>query len=115
MDAPTKPLPPTPEFSSDSDEGQASAGRNYLRPRCQSEKLFLKSIYREQLKDVNVRWKPKKDWNRFGEEWKLYQNMDTSTNAPDKALPSLPPSPPARVLARAKYPKRDFRVHYYFL
>ena len=98
MDAPTKPLPPTPEFSSDSDEGQVSAGRNYRRPRCQSEKRFLKNIYREQLKDVHVRWKPKKDWNRFGEEWKLYQDMDASTNASEKALPSLSPSPPARVL-----------------
>ena len=47
MDAPTKPLPPTPEFSSDSDEGQASTGRN-------SAVRFLKNIYREKLKDVNV-------------------------------------------------------------
>ena len=29
--------------------------------------------------------------NRFGEEWKLFENMD----APEKPLPPLPPSPPA--------------------
>ena len=41
MDAPTRPLPPTPrisDFSSDSDEGQASTERDYPPPCRPSER-----------------------------------------------------------------------------